>query len=193
MGRSADKPLTPRELLFIETVMTGKAAGQAAIEAGYSVRSARTVGPKLLQKAAVAAEVQKRRAQLTKKTESLQDRVLAELEKLAFSNIEDFTRLTYDGVRVVDFSNATRDQLAAINKIETKVRKVYTPRGDHIGTETSVKVAKEDKLRALQMLGQTAGMFKPDEVKVTVDVADRLLAARQRMSSLAAPEHEEAE
>ena len=179
-----DLILSQRQLLFVEAIMRGETNERAAISAGYAKSGASTQAARLLQNDKVVAEIQQRRAKLAKKTESLQDRVLKELERKAFSSLSEAIVYDEDGNAHVDLRLASPELLSTLNKIETKTRKVYTPKGDHIATEVNVKIGKDDSLRALQLLGNHLGMFKQEEIKVTVDVADRLLAARNRVAQL---------
>jgi phage terminase small subunit len=188
MGRSntpAKRELSVKEQKFVDAILSGSSAVQADIAAGFSAKVAGTEGPKRLRKPWIRDAVHAGRAKLASKTEALQDRLLAELERIAFANIGDFVTVDDEGNARVDLSNVTRDQMATLSKIETSTKRTYTPAGAHIATQHNVKIAKEDKLRSIHLLGQTLGMFKQEELKVTVDVADRLLAARQRYDALA--------
>lgn len=185
--------LNPQWQIFADAYLELASAERAAIKAGYSPKSARSTGGRLLQKAEVQSYLARIQNKQAAREMSRRERIVAELEKLAFANIEKFTRLDEDGRRVIDFSNATPEDLAAVTSIKTKTRHVYTPKGEHIATEHHDQFTMADKLRGLELLAKTEGMFADNEVKVTVDVADRLLAARQRMARLSAPRSEEAE
>ena len=164
------------------------------MDAGYSWKSARQTATENMRKPAVAAELLKRRVpteQIAKKTEQLRERILNELEKLAFSNVQDITRLNSEGQLVADFSKATRDQLAVVTKLKNNVTKKYNGKGEHVATETNVEYGLADKYRGLELLGKTLGMWGSEKVTVTIDVADRLLKARKKL--LAAREGEDAE
>lgn len=71
-GRNApltkDKPLTPKEILFIDKYMETHNATQAAIYAGYSEKYAPVYGCNLIKKINVAEEIRKRQEKLTKKS-----------------------------------------------------------------------------------------------------------------------------
>jgi hypothetical protein len=112
------------------------------------------------------------------------ERILAELDKLAFASIEPFIRIDDEGLPQVDFSNATPEQLSAITSVQTKRRKIYNGKGDHIATEDNARFTLADKYRGLELLGKAEGLFSNDKVEVVVDVADRLLAARQRFAQV---------
>jgi len=51
--------LNPKHYRFIAEVIKGESAGQAAINAGFSEKSARTTGPKLLQDPAIIKEMER--------------------------------------------------------------------------------------------------------------------------------------
>ena len=51
--------LNPKHYRFIAEVIKGESAGQAAINAGFSEKSARTTGPKLLQETAIKKEMER--------------------------------------------------------------------------------------------------------------------------------------
>ena len=173
----SNRPLTLLQKRFAEEYFISGKIEHSAIVAGSSEKSARTTGRKWLQKAAVQEYLSELRKPELKKTMSRRDKIIQELERMAFSNIARFTRLSDDGRRIVDFSDATEEELAAITQIKTKTRHIYTPKGEHIGTEHHDQFNMADKYRGLELLGKVEGMFQSDEVKVTVDVADRLLAA----------------
>lgn len=91
-----------------------------------------------------------------KRTEVTQDKVLAELSKIAFSSGADFAKVVTlnigkDGrpgaqvVELTDTDQLTQDQKAAISSIEE--------------TKFGIKVSTYDKVRALELLGRHLGMF----------------------------------
>lgn len=176
--------LNQRQLLFAQEYLVSGNALQSAIKAGYASRSANVTGSRLLANVHVSAYIAQKQNASIAKNDNLQERILAELSHMAFSNLEDFTTLDADGRRSVDFSRASREQLAALTKIKTKTRHIYTPKGDHIGTEHSDEFSLADKYMGLKLLGQTVGMFKQEEQRIVVDVADRILEGRARVMAL---------
>jgi phage terminase small subunit len=151
--------LTPKQERFVEEYLIDLNATQAAIRAGYSVKTADRIGPELLGKTCVSEAIQKAIAERSRRTGINQDRIVRELAKIAFVNAAD----------VVDFDEATvryeadLDDTAAIQSV--KIKKIPTQEGDII--EREIKIA--DKLKALELLGKHLGMFK-DKIDVNVDV-----------------------
>ncbi|TXH55760.1 MAG: terminase small subunit, partial [Desulfurellales bacterium] len=171
-----------RKKIFADQYLSGKSATQAAIDAGYSVRSADSLGRQMLAQPIVAAYIAYHRQQATEKAQLSAQRWTEELSRIAFSNVKDYTRLDPEtGELVVDFSGATEDQLAALQSVKTKKRKIYNSKGELIGEESDSEFRLWDKLRAAELLGKHAGFLREPEQKVVIDVADRLLNARARL------------
>lgn len=153
----------PRELLtdkqskFVDEYLVDLNATQAAIRAGYSHRSAGTIAAELMANPEIKTALDAAKADLRKRTEVTQERVVAELAKLAFSNIEDFTHLTTDGDPVIDLTKADRDQFAAITEITTE--DFTDGRGKDARDVKRVKIKLADKRAALVDLGKHLGMF----------------------------------
>lgn len=179
--------------LFADGILAGKSGTQAAMDAGYSSRSSGVQASQMLKKPAVAEYLRYMRAKLAENTQYSAAEWQKELRGIAHSNVQDFTRLSNDGELVIDFSNASRDQLAAIQSVKTKKRKIYDRQGNVVGEEQDSEFRLWDKLRAAELLGKHAGFLREPEQKVIVDVADRLLNARARVlrDRLGAPSTEQ--
>jgi len=180
--------LSPREQKFCEEYFQTGHIRNSYISAGYSANGASTSGRKLLERPRIQSYIAALRLRSSNKALSRREKVLSELDKVAFANIKDLIYIDADGLPQIDFSNATEDQLAAVASVQTKRTKRYDAKGKHIATEDNAKFTMLDKLRGLEILAKVEGLLKPDEQKVVIDVADRLLAARQRVARLGAPE-----
>ena len=77
--------LTPKQRRFIDEYLIDLNATQAAIRAGYSEKTAYSIGLQNLKKLEIQAEIQKRRNRLQSKLEITQERVLQELAAIAFT------------------------------------------------------------------------------------------------------------
>lgn len=174
-------PDNPKHKLFADEYLRLGNATQAAINVGYSERTARTQAAQIRAKPDVSAYIAAMQAKSTRETAYDATKWQRELIGIAHSNVQDFTRLNEDGDLEVDFSGATREQLAAVSGVKVKKRKIYDSRGNMVGEEHQSEFRLWDKLRAAELLGRHAGFLKEPEQKVIVDVADRLLQARQRV------------
>lgn len=137
---------------FVEEYLIDLNATQAAIRAGYSAKTAYSIGHELMKIPEVRARIDKAMAERSKRTGINADRVLRELGKIAFVNATD----------VIDMSDATvkndaeRDDTAAIASVKVKV--IPGENGD--GVEREIRLA--DKLKALELCGKHLGMFRDD-------------------------------
>jgi hypothetical protein len=85
--------------------------------------------------------------------------VLAELAKLAFSNMLDYIEIDADGQPRLDFSALTRDQAAAIHEVVVETRTEERDDGSPIIIVKS-KFKLADKRSPLVDLGKHLGLFK---------------------------------
>ncbi len=82
--------MTPRQARFVEEYLIDLNGVQAAIRAGYSPNGADVTAVRLLDKASVAAAIERRKARRAAKSGITQERVLEELSSLAFSKLTDY-------------------------------------------------------------------------------------------------------
>lgn len=142
--------LTPKQQLFVEEYLIDLNATQAAIRAGYSPNNADKIGSELLGKTRVSEAIKIAMAERSRRTGINQDRILAELAKIALVN----------PARVVNFDEATirkdalPEDLAAVASV--KVKRFPTKDGE--GIEREVKF--HDKNKALDLAGRHLGMFR---------------------------------
>jgi phage terminase small subunit len=175
--------LAPQHKLFADQfLITGKIQ-ESARKAGYAHGSAHVSGSRLLKRPDVQQYLAQQAAKVTEQTESLQGKVLSELQTMAFANIADLITIDDDGTPRVDFSAATEDQLKAVTSIATK-RRVTTDKDGNETIDTEARLAIGDKYRGLELLGKYLGMFKEPEQRITLDIADRLVAGRRRLVQL---------
>ena len=152
--------LSPKKERFVDEYLIDLNATQAAIRAGYSKKTASAQGARLLINVKVQEEIQQRQAVLQKKTGLTQERVLAEYEKIAFSNKKDFASWSESGLRLIDSNTLTREQTACIAEIS----QVSTEHGQNI------KIKLHDKLRALDAIGRHLGIFtQKTETEITLN------------------------
>lgn len=148
--------LTEKQKRFVEEYLIDLNATQAAIRAGYSVKTANEQGAQNLAKLSIKEEISKAMAERSKRTGINQDRVIEELAKIAFVNANDLINPEDASVR----KDASKDDLACIQSV--KVKQSFSDKGDI--TEREVRL--NDKMKALELLGKHLGMWK-DKVELS--------------------------
>ena len=141
--------LTPKQRRFIDEYLIDLNATQAAIRAGYSEKTAYSIGVQLLKKLEIQAEIQKRRNRLQNKLEITQERVLQELAAIAFANGADYAKVVNSGllptVEMIPTKELPPEKLPAIAGIKAN--------------QYGVEVKLHDKVKALELLGKYLGTF----------------------------------
>lgn len=170
--------MTPKRATFIREYLTDLNATQAAIRAGYSKRTAALIGAENLKKPYVAEAIRIAMAERAAKTEITAERVLRELAKIGFANMDNFMKLTPDGSAVLDFSNLTPEQAAAISEIT--VEEFMDGAGEEARPVRRVKFKLHDKRAALVDIGRHLGMFN-DKLTLKGDAENPLTILVQQM------------
>lgn len=155
--------LTPKQARFVDEFMIDLNATQAAIRAGYSELTADVQGPRLLGNVGVAAAIAARQAAIAHKLGVTQERIVAELAKIAFADIRKAVRwgksptdtesenaspngLGMFPVELIPSEKIDDDTAAAVSEVSL--------------TQTGIKIKMHDKKSALVDLGKHLGMFK---------------------------------
>ena len=158
--------MTPKQKLFIKEYLVDLNATRAAISAGYSANGASVAGVRMLANAKVKAEIEKALAKVCEKLEITVEKVLGELAKMGFSNMQDYIVVGEDGYAYSDLSKLTRDQAAAIQEITTDTYTERTGEGDETRVVKKCKFKLGDKRGSLELLGRYLKLFT-DKVEVS--------------------------
>jgi phage terminase small subunit len=145
------RKLTERQKCFVGNYLVNLNATQAAIEAGYSKRSAMELGYQLLQKPSVVAAIQDAMQERSRRTQVTQDRVLQELAAIGFANIYDAINAESGQLVYKNMDELPADLQKAIVEISC------VPSKDGPTKITRLKLAC--KVRALDMLIRHLGML----------------------------------
>ena len=143
--------LTEKQQCFIDEYLIDLNATQAAIRAGYSVKTAQEQSARLLSKVMVQQAISEAMAERSRRTGINQNRILIELARIAPLNPKALVNLEDATVN----PEASPDDLAAIASV--KVKRFPTKDGGE-GIEREVKFY--DKIKAIELLGKHLGMFK---------------------------------
>ena len=148
-----------RQERFVVEYVASDNATTSAINAGYSENGAGQTGHNLLKHPEISAEIARRKAAINKRVlgryEITRERIVEELAKLGLSNAGDYTAFDAEGNPVTDFSEVTRDQMAAVQEITSEV---YTEgRGKDAQRVKRTKFKLYDKRAALMDLAKLEG------------------------------------
>lgn len=150
--------LNEKQQRFVEEYMIDLNATQAAIRAGYSVKSASDIGGQLLGKTHVQRAIARAKAERSRRTGITSDRVLQELARIAFVNAADLI----DPETAQVLPDASPDDLKVISGVKVKYvpHKELNDDGEIMivdAIEREVKMC--DKVRALDMLCKHLGLY----------------------------------
>jgi phage terminase small subunit len=165
--------LTAKQQAFINEYVKDFNATQAAIRAGYSEKSARSQGQRLLTNADISEEIARRIEEQTMTA----DEVLIRLGDMARGDMGDFVKIEPGGqVFSLDLERAKREgKLHLIKKLK------YNAQG-------FPEIELYDAQSALQLIGKHYGLFKDvsenkTEVDFSDDARDILLSRINRMAT----------
>lgn len=156
MYRIAKRQLSEQRQRFVDEYLIDLNGTQAAIRAGYSVKTAQEQASRLLSNVMVQEAISKKMAERSKRTGVNQDRVVLELAKIAFVRMTD----------VVDSNgrirgDASDDDLSCIESIK------YKESDNEFGGSVEREVKIASKMKALELLGKHLGMWN-DKLDVNV-------------------------
>lgn len=165
--------LEPKHERFVAAYRRCLNATEAAIEAGYSPKTARQQGSRLLSHAAIAKVLAQQTQKALTKIELSAERALMEAASLAFS---DLTAYYDEDGNVKPMSEWTPEMRAAIQSIETLDRDI-TP-GERGPAAKVHRLKLWDKTKNLDLLFKHLGLLREQiDVNVTVRL-DSLIRAR---------------
>lgn len=167
------RPLTPKQSAFVREYLVDLNATQAAIRAGYSAKNAGKIGPELLGKTRIQAEIQIGMDKRAQRNDITADRVLKEIARLAF--FDPRRLLNGDGTPKA-IHELDDDTAAAVAGID-----IVTKGNEDLGYADVMKIKLADKSKNLELLGRHLKLFTDKiEVDVGADLATRMKEARER-------------
>lgn len=185
--------LSPKQRQFVQEYLVDLNATQAAIRAGYSAKTAKQQGARLLTNVDVATALSEAQAKRAERVEITQDMVLKELAKIGFSDIRKAVKwqsnvavaapeFMADHINVDEMMENGLDAIkpAITNQVElvdsteidddTAAAIAEIAQTDRGG----LKVKFHDKRAALVDIGRHLGMFKDGASTVNVNIAPSL-------------------
>lgn len=138
--------LTPKQEMFVREYLIDLNATQAAIRSGYSAKTAGWIGPQLLAKTHIAAAIQSQMDKRAAKIEITAERVLQEIAKMAFANMQDL----YDERGILKpISELPREVAAAVQSVKVNLTEACAVQ----------EVKLWDKKGSLELLGKHLVLF----------------------------------
>jgi phage terminase small subunit len=175
--------LTDKQELFAKEYIVDLNATQAAIRAGYSEKTAKSIGQENLTKPDLQQYIQQLMDERSKRVEITADMVLREYAKLGFSNITDYLKVeertfetesgprAYKAVEIFETDKIDRSKLDAISEIRQ--------------TKEGISLKLHDKKGALDSIAKHLGMFN-DNPNVNVNVT---LSYEEQLKRIMSGEH----
>ena len=148
-----------RQDQFIDEFLVDYNGKEAAIRAGFAPKSAKCRASQLLALPYIQDKLAKKQKKITKRLEVSAERVLEELARIAFSNVQDL----FDengGLKLI--SDMDRDTTAALSGIEVITRLGDPDESGNRHPEQIHKIKLWDKNAALVSLLKKLGMFEKD-------------------------------
>lgn len=152
---AAAKKLTPKQKAFVSEYLIDKNATQAAFRAGYSKKTAYSMGQENLKKPEIKRAIQKAMQKREERTEITQDRVLLEYARIAFFDPRKLFRSDGSPKPIEELDTDTAAALAGL-----EVREEFEGAGENrafVGYTKKYKLA--NKLGALDSLAKHLGML----------------------------------
>ncbi len=148
--------LTPKQQKFCQEYMIDLNGTQAAIRAGYSEKTANEQACQHLAKLHIQAYISELKQKLSIKTGITAERIINELAKIGFSNIQDYLS---EGGSFKDFIKVDANQAGAISSIK------FATTTFEGGERQEVQVKMWDKVAALEKMGKHIGLFERDNLQ----------------------------
>lgn len=173
-----NRGLNPRREAFWRQYLIDLNATQAAIRAGYSKKTARAIGARLLTNIDIQQAIQQAMTERSERTQVDADWVLKRLAQDASADIADLYDETGQIKAVKDWPMAFRTGLVA--GVDTVQERDGADADGNPSFVTVRKVKLADRAKYLEMIGKhiDVGAFKD---KLEVDVVDSLAARLERV------------
>jgi phage terminase small subunit len=163
--------LTAKQQLFVTEYLVDLNATQAAIRAGYSVRTARLVGPQNMSKYAIKAAIDAAIEERKKRIGITADEVIRELVLIGMADMKDFVRIDEGGfIQALPLDTLAEGKSRIIKKVKEKRVIKSTAEGDQV-LDSTYEFELCDKVKSLEMLGRHLGILNE---KHDVDVKQHI-------------------
>ena len=138
--------------IFCQTYILQFDAAQAAKAAGSKAKNLLQAGYQLLEKAVVQTRIDELILERIERLRMSQDHVVLELAEIAFSSLLDFAQWSTDTVTLTPSSEIDPAKARTIKSVK------HTRKRGKIEEDT-LEITREDKMKALELLGRHLGMW----------------------------------
>lgn len=156
----ASKPthgLNARQLLFCTEYVKHLNASKAAVDAGYSEKTADQTASRLLRNVKISKYVSSIKGKQLNNNLVTAEKIIKELATLGFASIKDFLNIDVDG-------NVTIKELAEMtNAGAIKSIKVQRLTNDGMDYGSITEIRFHDKIKALELLGKHLAIFTDNQ------------------------------
>lgn len=157
MPAGRPKGLTAKQQRFVDEYLIDLNATQAAIRAGYSEKTAGSVGNENLKKPDIAAAISKAQEKASERTETTVDRVLKELSRIGFSDLRKAFTANGELLHPQEWDDDTAAAIASVEVVTRQTGEVAENGAKEV--EHIHKVKFWDKNSALDKIAKHLGMF----------------------------------
>ena len=157
--------LTVKQQLFVAEYLIDLNATQAASRAGYSSRTARMAGPRLMKNDAVRAAIDVAIEERKKRVLVTADEVIREMVLIGMADMADFVEIDEGGaIRAYPLTSLAEGKSRIISSVKEK-RTIRTikgtesnPDGDQI-LDSTYEFKLHDKVKSLELLARHLGLL----------------------------------
>ncbi len=158
--------MTPKQTLFVQEYLVDANATQAAIRAGYSAKTASSLGERLLRNVDISEAIDKAMLERAARTGVTADRVVQELANLAFFDPADIYDADGALKPISDIPPSARSAIAGLEIAEIRD-------SDGLPVGRAVKLKLVDRLGALDELMRHLGQYQ-DKITMRGDAENPL-------------------
>ncbi|HOI30984.1 MAG TPA: terminase small subunit [Melioribacteraceae bacterium] len=148
MSRKSEIP--EKQRIFLNEYLKDLNGKQAAIRAGYSVKSAKVTASRMLTNANLRNELSKRIGEIYDNYKNDQEKIIRELAVVGFSRITDYITIMKEGITIKDSHEIPNELMGAISEVTIADTKD--------GKRKSIKL--HNKIEALKILAQYHRLFE---------------------------------
>ena len=148
--------------MFVSNLFRGMSLAKAYRQAGYNNQQPTSGAIQLTKNNRVLTRLAYKRGELAQKLGISEQRVVEELAKLAFANMQDFVSNSDGEFIFKNWDGLSRDQLAAVESVKVTTTTTKNASGEREYETKNVTFKLHNKPQVLEQLGRHLGLFERD-------------------------------